>query len=85
VDDSGKEGILFNGCYFAATGAKSELQAFVKGVIHKLLSEQDSVQWTDSALSEDRRIGALKIGGWLVSAGLAASLLYLILRRIMGF
>ncbi len=49
-----EEDALFRyaGCYLAATGPKGS-QAFVAGVIQKLVKEQSSVGWTDAALAED--------------------------------
>lgn len=84
ADGKTQGNLLFNGCYFAATGAKAELQAFVKGVIHKLLSEQDSVQWTDEALQEDRGNARLKLFGWLITLGFLGGLIYMASREYFG-
>jgi hypothetical protein len=46
---------LFGGCYFAATGNVEYHQAFLKGVFDKLPEQQEEVQWTQEALSENRR------------------------------
>jgi len=75
--------ILFSGCYFAATGAQEDRQAFVKAVLEKLPQEQESIQWTRRALADDRRhlaIGYLGLG----VAGLAAvALAVMIFGQIM--
>jgi hypothetical protein len=63
--------ILFSGCYFAATGAQDDRQAFVKAVLDKLPQEQESIQWTRRALAEDRRNMAIGYLG-LACAGIAA-------------
>ncbi|MCM2369886.1 type VI secretion system protein [Aporhodopirellula aestuarii] len=57
--------LLFSGCYFAATGPTADQQAFVRGVMDKLTDEQELLEWTDRARSEDRRIGWLSRLGWL--------------------
>ncbi|MBI3466958.1 MAG: hypothetical protein HY000_28420 [Planctomycetes bacterium] len=62
--------ILFSGCYFAATGAQEDRQAFVKAVLEKLPREQESIQWTRRALADDRRSLAIGYVG-LVVAGVA--------------
>ncbi|MEX2176521.1 MAG: type VI secretion protein IcmF/TssM N-terminal domain-containing protein [Pirellulaceae bacterium] len=46
--------MLFNGCYFAATGEIERLQGFLKGVLaDKLLQNQDDLQWTDEGQRQD--------------------------------
>ncbi len=62
--------VLFSGCYFAATGPKSDRQAFVSGLLAKLYDEQEEIEWTHSALNEDRRRGWLIKIGWAVSAAI---------------
>jgi ImcF (intracellular multiplication and macrophage-killing)-related protein len=60
--------VLFSGCYFAATGPKSDRQAFVSGLLSKLYDEQEDIEWTDAALREDRRRGWFIRVGWAISA-----------------
>ena len=62
---SGNPPMLFSGCYFAATGPKSDRQAFVSGLLSKLYDEQEDIEWTEDALREDRRRGWLTRIGWL--------------------
>ncbi len=47
---------LFNGCYFASISRSPDRQAFVRGVIEQVESQQDAVEWMPSALRRDRRI-----------------------------
>lgn len=44
--------LRYAGCYLSATGPKGS-QAFVAGVLQKLVKEQSSVSWTENALQED--------------------------------
>jgi hypothetical protein len=46
---------LFAGCYFAATGAAQDEQAFVKSVFQKMEDLEEELQWHDDALREDSR------------------------------
>lgn len=73
----------YSGCYLAATGPKGS-QAFVAGVLQKLVKEQNSVSWTARALAEDaqsRTWAAYYFATALVLTGLWVLLLvYLILR-----
>jgi hypothetical protein len=69
---------FFGGCYFAAVGETDDRQAFVRGILDKMPDEQAELEWTESALVEDRRyrrIAHLVIGldlllfgalGWMV-------------------
>jgi hypothetical protein len=67
---SGRIPLLFSGCYFAATGPKSDRQAFVSGLLSKLYDEQEDIEWTPDALEEDRRRGWLTRIGWLLFAAI---------------
>lgn len=44
---------LFSGCYFAATGAGAQEQAFVRSVFEKLSQLSEDLQWDDAALGEE--------------------------------
>jgi hypothetical protein len=46
---------FFGGCYFAAVGDTEDRQAFVRGILDKMPDEEAELEWTDSALAEDRR------------------------------
>jgi hypothetical protein len=50
---------LFSGCYFASTGRTADRQAFVRGVLTKLVGEQEQIEWTPQALAQDRRYRVL--------------------------
>lgn len=50
---------LFGGCYFAATGASPDRQSFVKSVFEKMQQMEDELEWTDEALSRDRRCAGI--------------------------
>jgi hypothetical protein len=73
------EPLLYGGCYVAATGAdKDSDQAFVGGVLHLLIKNQDKVSWMQTALRRDARdqrlagLGYLLLGGlWLAVLALA--------------
>lgn len=69
-------GHFFSGCYFAATGSAADRQAFVQGVMQKLLDEQDEVEWTEAAFWQNRRTNLVLITGLLASAAMLALLAY---------
>jgi type VI protein secretion system component VasK len=71
----GRPPVLFSGCYFAATGPKTDRQAFVSGLVTKLYDEQEDIEWTGEALSEDQRRGWLTRLGWALCV---AMLLFLV-------
>lgn len=72
------EPFFFGGCYFAAVGETEDRQAFVRGILDKMPDEEAELEWTQSALVEDRRyqrLAHLVIGldvllfgalGWMV-------------------
>jgi hypothetical protein len=66
--------IPFSGCYFAATGATPDRQAFVRGVIDKLIDEQEQVEWTGQALRSDRWYRRLTMLGIIVNLVLLISI-----------
>lgn len=47
--------IRMSGVYYCASGRASSQQAFVGGVLQKLISEQDLVAWTPERLRRDQR------------------------------
>jgi hypothetical protein len=71
---SGRPPVLFSGCYFAATGPKSDRQAFVSGLVTKLYDEQEDIEWTAEALREDQRRGWLTRLGWVLCLALVLCL-----------
>lgn len=54
-DISLRQPVRLTGCYFAATGVESAKQAFVHGVLQRLMSEQNDVAWLPEWRSRDRR------------------------------
>jgi hypothetical protein len=65
------EPLLYGGCYVAGTGAeKDKDQAFVGGVLHLLIKNQDKVSWTQAALHRDALDHRLMKLGYLVLGGL---------------
>jgi hypothetical protein len=45
---------LYGGCYYAGTGRDANReQAFVAGVVQRLLKEQNAVSWTPEAIAEE--------------------------------
>jgi hypothetical protein len=70
-----KEGepLLFGGCYLGATGADpANDQAFVPGVLQRLIEEQNNVSWTDQALIDDQNYRRWAQIGYIALGGLAA-------------
>ncbi len=54
VGDS-RQPVRLTGCYFSATGPDAPRQAFVQGVMQRLMSEQNDVAWQPEWRSRDRR------------------------------
>ena len=77
-DEAPTESTLFSGCYFASTGRTPDRQAFVQGVLEKLVSEQEQTEWTDEALSQETRYTKLFYAGCAVNAALLAMLAVLL-------
>lgn len=72
---------LFSGCYFAATGSTPDRQAFVRGVLDKMVEEQEFVEWTPRALATNRRLFWLSYVGLGVSAVLLVTLIVMFIGR----
>lgn len=77
-EDSGEpvrlkhDGMLLNGCYFAATGSDESEQLYLAGVFQKVLDWCNEVQWTEIATQLDDRCHrwarwSLLIGGLLLT------------------
>lgn len=67
---------LFSGCYFAATGATPDRQAFVRAVFDKLAQEQELLEWTERATKEDWRVRVLATLGYVFALGGALAFAY---------
>lgn len=76
---SPEDALLFSGCYFAATGERSDQRAFVGGILSKLDDEQELVEWTTEALLRQRRWERVAAAGLVLSVLLAALLIWMIL------
>ena len=72
--DTTLDATLFSGCYFASTGRTPDRQAFVQGVLAKLISEQEQTEWTDRALAQESRYAKLLVAGYVTNAALLALL-----------
>ncbi|PHR86057.1 MAG: hypothetical protein COA78_38380 [Blastopirellula sp.] len=47
--------LLFSGCYFAATGATDDRQAFVRSVLYKMMQQDGELDWNEDALAKDQQ------------------------------
>ena len=69
----GAERPLFGGCYVAGTGKDANReQAFVTGVLRRLVEEQNRVYWTAEALGEEQRLQRWTGLGWAALGGAGA-------------
>jgi hypothetical protein len=63
--------VLFGGCYVAGTGMEAEReQAFVRGVLDRLLENQSCVYWSAQALAEETQYNRWLTIGWTLLGGL---------------
>jgi hypothetical protein len=76
ADSVEREPLLFSGCYFAATGATSDEQAFIQSVFHKVQKLDRELAWTRKARAADRFYQRLAWGGFAVSGLLALVCLF---------
>jgi hypothetical protein len=74
---------LFGGCYFTATGTRPDRQAFVQGVLGKLVVEQESVQWNRRALKSNRRLNICGLFGFGISVALLVLLAAQVVWKLM--
>jgi hypothetical protein len=73
--------MLFAGCYFAATGEIERLQGFLKAVLaDRMLENQDDLQWTEEALSQDQRRETWARVGMVTAGLLVFAILFLTYR-----
>lgn len=80
-DEAQKRSLLFSGCYAASTGETPDRQAFVKGVVEKLLEEQELVEWDAAAVRQQRRIQRAATVGVAACAALVLALAGLFVYR----
>jgi len=81
TDEAQKRSLLFSGCYAASTGETPDRQAFVKGVVEKLLEEQELIEWTDDAQLQQRRYTRASTLGIVACAGLLLGIATLVAVR----
>ena len=73
------EPLLFGGCYFCAVGPSEDRRAFVQSVFHKLIDEEEELEWSKDALDEDERYHRLTQYGLIVDGVLLIGLIGLII------
>jgi hypothetical protein len=66
--------LLFNGCYFGATGDTDDRQAFIRNVFDKMLDMEEELEWTPDAWREDDRYHGLAQIGMVVDGALVLAL-----------
>ena len=76
--------IRMSGVYFCAAGKAKEQQAFVAGVIQKLIGEQDLVAWTPEKLRRDQRGRTASYLCFVLAACIAVLDVWLIWSRILS-
>jgi hypothetical protein len=79
--------VRLTGCYFAATGSGAQQQAFVHGVLLKLLGEQNEVSWSPERRRRDRlgkQMGVLLLLGAALVAAADAYLAWRLWSRMQG-
>jgi hypothetical protein len=59
---------LLGGCYVAGTGPDARDQAFLAGVVRRLLEQQNDVAWAPTALAEDASYRRYAVAGYVVLA-----------------
>ena len=72
--------VRLTGCYFTATGAEPTRQAFVHGVMQRLMSEQNDVAWMPEWRSRDHRLLWLTLFIALMTISVLALDVYLVWR-----
>lgn len=83
-DQKAGDNLLFGGCYFAATGDTEDRQAFIKAVVEKLSDQQGELDWSESALNEDRRFHHIAQTTLLVDGLLFFGLIGIWVFRLLG-
>ena len=76
--------LLFGGCYFAETGDRPDLQAFVRGVLDLLIKFQDKLAWTDEAKRDEAFYQRLAGAGFVVDGILVLVLVAFVVFKIFS-
>jgi hypothetical protein len=84
-EDKEEDAMLFAGCYFAATGAEDDRQAFVKAVFEKLVEQEEQLSWTKPAVEENDRYLKLTRIGHTLNLGLIVALVVMLLAGPLGY
>lgn len=79
-----REPVRLCGCYFCSISEKPKEQAFVKGVIRKLIDEQDNVAYPKARIARDRMYGVLGLACCLLIAVLACTDVALLWAKCVG-
>lgn len=82
---SDSDALFFSGCYFAATGESEDRQAFVAGVLQKLMEEQEEIEWTRRAVTAERRWRALAMVGLALDGILLLTLVGMVIYKLFGW
>ena len=77
------EPLLFAGCYFASSGERPDLQAFVGGIATLLEDNQDQLQWTSEALRSEGFYQTLAHVGFAVDGALLIAIIGYVVRLII--
>ncbi|MBP86814.1 MAG: hypothetical protein CMJ64_08865 [Planctomycetaceae bacterium] len=82
--DKKKEDIplLFNGCYFTATGDTPDRQAFVKNVFEKMIDLEEELEWMPEAIREDDRYHQLAQIGMFIDAVLVLGIVGMLVWKL---
>ncbi len=51
----GEQQLMFSGCYFAASGETEDRQAFVQGVMRKMIEQEAELSWAPEAIHENEQ------------------------------
>jgi hypothetical protein len=73
--------MLFAGCYFAATGETPDKQAFVRSALERLTQLEEDLEWTEGALTEDRRYHQLAQFILVLNGFMVLGLVFMLARK----
>ena len=76
---SDTEPLLFSGCYFVASGAMPDRQAFLASVFKKATHEEEELEWGSEALAEEDRMQAGIRTLMVINGALVASIVGLLI------
>lgn len=80
VPELSRSQFLFHGCYFAATGPDEDRQAFLRGVLFKIIDNAGELEWAPQARAEDRVLQSWAgIAGLIGTVALVALLVGIVL------